>query len=152
MTEEKVLSLVREEGSGWGYMPEFLHRVEAFCKAENTDLKFPEASRLIMQSFISDKPTMRLLLAFEDDKPVGHLIAVIEVYHGRNTLSIWQYALDNGFDRHLLQQAWEDTIEWAKSVWGAKEAYSSALDEKRARMDSIFWGFKPHRILMRREI
>jgi hypothetical protein len=134
-------------------MPKLLERIERFCEEERTDQPASSAKAHVMAQFVSEKPLIRCLLALDEgENVVGHLIAVIEVYHGRNILSIWQYSVDERIDRRLLLEEWEKLVAWAKTEWGAKEAHSCAMDDKRARMDSIFWGFKRHRILMRREI
>ena len=150
---QEFLVLHKSDPRAWAFMPYALERIKRFAVKYGTDTKPEELADLIQQHFVSDKPLLLVAVAYEKGKGVfAHALASIDDITGNRFLTIMHLESDIPFDdpaevRRILEQF---------KVWGLQNGAESSQvvtkDEARARLFERQYGFKQHRILLRKSL
>jgi hypothetical protein len=147
----RIFALEKQSPESWAMMPAILDRVRGFCFHYGTDVPAANIVNAITAHFIADKPTVRAWAIFNAESLVGHAITTIEDIAGVKILLFLQWEMDEGIDRVVLQNAFDMACQWGLEH-GATEAQLSTFNEILQKMFSRCWGFKVHRIIMRRAL
>ena len=137
-------------------MPHGLQRIEMFVKKWDTDSSAEVLCNSVMANFVTDKPMVLLVLAVRDMQTVGHLLASVDMWCDKRFVTILQYDLDGPIDTGILNAALDRIAAWGLTH-GAENIQVLAQtrgDRPMAlsRMFERYYGFKMHRVLMRKPI
>jgi hypothetical protein len=150
---QEFLVLHKDDPRAWAFMPFALARIKRFAVKYGTDTKPDALAELIQQHFISDKPLLLVAVAYEKGLGVfAHALASIDDVTGNRFLTIMHLESDIPFDD---PEEVEKVLEQFK-VWGLQNGAESAQvitsTEARARLFEKRYGFKRHRILLRKSL
>ena len=152
----KIILLYKENPLAWALMPHGLSRIEMFVKKWDTDSSAEVLCNSVMANFVTDNPMVLLVLAVEDMSTVGHLLCSVDVWCDKKLVTILQYDLDKAIDFGILSAALDRV-----GVWGLTHGAENmqVLAQTRgdrpmalSRMFERYYGFKMHRVLMRKPI
>lgn len=147
----RALLLRREDPLSWSLVPEVCERIRRFCELVGSDTPAEMLVQAYWQSFVQPKPLMIAGVALDDTGIVAHVLLVIEEWAGTRTATVFQHQHDRPIPREELRRGFEAVLTWARSC-GAMQFQGLALDRRVARIARQRYGFKEHRILMRRPI
>ena len=152
----KIIPLYKMNPWAWTLMPLGLQRIEMFVKKYDTDSSAEVLCNSVMANFITDNPMVLLVVAVRDMRTVGHLLASVDMWCEKKFVTILQYDLDEPIDTGILKAALDQLGAWGLTH-GAENMQVLAQtrgDRPMAlsRMFERYYGFKMHRVLMRKPI
>lgn len=101
--------------------------------------------------FVAENPQFFMMVAINSEGIKGHALAAIEVYYETRYLTIIQYELDQAVSLDKLKQGFEAILSWGL-LQGAEDTLLSTPTKLKMRTFARYYGFKPHRIVMRRSL
>ena len=151
--EQQFILLHKSNPAAWAFMPYALERIKKFAVKYQTDTNPDEIASLIMVHFVSDKPVLVAGVAYQPgDGVFAHVLACIDDITGNRFLTIMQMETDIPFsDREPVKRMFEELKVWGLQN-GAEEARIVTSDKAHARMFERYYGFKQHRIVMRKSL
>ncbi len=147
----QIVNLTRQAPLSWAIMPEYLKRVKEFCSKYHSDTNGETLCRLIEMHFVAENPQFFMLVAVNSNGVKGHALAAIEVYYETKHLTIIQYELDQAISLEKREKGFEAMLSWGM-LQGAEDVRLSTPAKLKMRTFARFYGFEPHRIVMRRPL
>lgn len=147
-----VWSLEKNDDLAWAYMPTYLARVSEFSRKYDGDADVKTLQEAIERTFTSPQPG-GLFLAYINgyERMAGHLLVTLETWFGTKMATIVQYELDEPLGREATQHSLAFIEDWAKKN-GSEFLQVLAVNEKVARIYSIYDGFTRNKIMMRKSL
>lgn len=146
-----VVPMTKLSPWAWAAMPELERRIRDFCVRHDTDLPADLLIRSVHASYIADVPNMLVILAIDDGQVIGHLLVDLADWGGRKVATIVQYALDGMVPIEVLRKGLGLIEQWARGR-GCQAVQVLAISEELARAYGRFYGFRRHRVLMRKRL
>ena len=161
-TEDPFLMTLRQDQPiCWILMPQTLERIKNFCLRYDTDSDPKKLAESVQVSFASGNNGVLIMVAVEQYRVVGHLLATMDSWFDKKFITILQYEIDSdsGIDTGFLQAGFNRIKKWGKEQ-GAQAIHINArydkdqelFNQSLVRMFETFYGFEPHKILMRGEL
>ncbi len=153
LSNQQFIMLRKDNPLAWALIPYAIERVKKFCTTFGTDTDPDKLAALIQQHFVSDDPLMLVMVGVEKGRGIfAHALGCIDEITGRRFLTIMHMESDEPYrDREAIKAAFLEFKVWGLKH-GASEAQLVTSDEAHARMFERFYGFKKHRILMRKSL
>jgi len=153
MSEEQHYIILRKEDPiAWALLPYAIERIKRFCVKYETDGSPDELAKLIRHHFVVDDPLILVAVGYEQGRGVfAHTLACLDEILGKRILTIMQVESDIKLDREAAKLIFAEF-----KVWGLKhnadEVRLVTPDESRANHFETVYGFKKHRIVMRKSL
>lgn len=134
----RAMIMRREFDPCWGLVPYFCKRIENFDARYQIDHGYSGISDLFKQAFASGDSSMLGIALFEmtDSGPLlaGHLVAGVDLHHGRPMAVIYQYEKDESIrnNRSLDDEVQSLVDNWVLSR-GLNEVSALAISPGRMR-------------------
>ena len=150
---QQLMILDKSDSLSWALMPLAVERIKTFCHFYQTDTNAEALANLVHLHFVADQPLMKVAVGFQKGRGVfAHLLACIDENVGNRFLTIMQVEADVPFeDRDAVNDIYKQLEAWAVSH-GAIEANIVTLDTAHVKLFERFYGFKQHRIVMRKPL
>lgn len=144
--------LVRHDcEESWQYMPRVLQRIADFCAHYSPEEDGAQLAEVCKIQFLHPQPTFRIYAAIRDDVVVGHALVSVSEWLGSRWVTIHQYETDETLPVDVVRTHRDEIESWARSI-GATEVRAIVASEGRVRAFGRFYGLKPWRMLLRREL
>ena len=149
----RIVMLDKSASVAWMLMPEFLERVKQFCLTEDADSNGEMLAESIMRDFVIDQHIYGLMVGILDGRVCGHLLASIDRWYNKLYCTVLQYQWDEhlGVSRGLIQAGFDALADWA-NLNQCEQIQALVPTEAHERRLKMLYGFRRHKILMRREI
>jgi hypothetical protein len=134
----------------WPLFPVFMDRIKAFSEAYESDMDYPLFAEYLHMSFIAQKPTALMIAEMEDDKVVGHMVAIAERWFGTPCVTVVQIQSDKAVSEQVWTEA-QSALQFFAVAHDAKFIQIAARNPALARLFGRR-GFKEGRILMKRPV
>jgi hypothetical protein len=146
-----VVFMHKQDPLSWILMPTVLDRIRKFIEKYNCDGPADKMLPLIQQHFISDNPLILTLAGVENGEVWGHALVCIDALFDNRWMTILQTQIDRPMSKEVEKDTWDKLLAWGKSK-GAKEVQLLTPSNNRALLFAKKYGFRTHRIQMRRSI
>lgn len=148
----RVMILERRDNAAWAYWPVAWKRIEAFCRAYDSDADIPTLWQTLAENFASPGPqSIPLLLLDDKGMAIGHLLVCIEDWVGRRVCSIVQLEVDGALSAEVIDPAFDWIKRWAIAQ-GCEILQCFARNDAVARLFRQKYGFEAARTLMRQRL
>ena len=153
MSEQQLMILDKHDSLSWVLMPKALERIEKFCRKYQTDTNADELVNLVQMHFVAENPLLMVAVGFQPGKGVfAHALACIDENIGNRFVTIMQLESDVPFeDRKAVNLILDQFKLWGLSH-NAIEVNIVTTDEAHARLFKRYYGFRQHRIVMRKSL
>jgi len=151
--EQQFVVLNKANPMAWALMPYAIERIKQFCIKHRTDVNPEELANLVQQHFLADNPLLLVIVGYQ--KGVGvfaHALGSIDDLTGNRFMTVMQFETDIPFqDREELKRMWDQFRLWGIAN-GATDGQLVTMDDAHVRMFKRYYGFKRHRITMRKSL
>jgi hypothetical protein len=147
----EIVRLENTKDNHWALMSKVLKRITDFCERHGTDIPAKTITKALASHFISDAPMIATWAILDDMELIGHAVVSVEDQHGTCILSFLQWEMDAHIERDLLRNAFKEVCDFGikrGATWVQMVTFNEQLQHLFARE----WGFKTHRIIMRRSL
>lgn len=150
----EVVALNHSDRATWKHFPDFLHRLEGFCRFLESSVNVPALTKFCEWSFVADEPTALMLVGLDEDGFVcGHLLAIAELWFGTKVVTVVQIEVDKGT---IFPEPWRYVGSEMLTEFANKHQATiiqiAARNRAVARLFQRQYGFKEDRILMKRPV
>lgn len=152
-TGPALMELRQDNSLSWMLMPILFERIEKFCAQYNAESDVELLRKAISEDFTSGDPRFHALMAMEKGKCVGYSLTILEVIGATLFANVVQLEVDDGtaITTEKRNEWLEAIADWARSK-KCNWLHAYADNDQQERRLRMFYGFKPYKRLLRKEI
>ena len=146
-----IFPLHRSNPLAWALLPAALDRVRKFRATYERFGDVERLCRVIEAHFLTDDPNLLLIVGYDGEKLVGHLLLTLDEWMGDKFVMIHQYEWDTALPRAEVREHLARIEEWARRK-GAGQVRVIAEGPVRERAYRAFYGFEGGKTLMTKKV
>jgi hypothetical protein len=132
-------------------MPELAARVRAFAQRYGSDTDPELLVEAYRMHFVNREPAMIAFAGLAESGIVAHAFIQTEVWGTTKIANVTQFESSSRVPAAEMRKAYGAILGWAKTQ-GIEELQAMALGGSRARLFERAYGFRLHRVVLRRPL